>query len=65
MTNRSCLLVSGWRFVAVALLHPLRLVNGRDMRLGPWAIPAWASWLGVLVPGALGASAFRLRPRAT
>lgn len=64
MLARTYLVSSGVLFGFVAALHLLRVVNGWEMVIGPWAFPMAVSWLGTLVPGALSAWAFRLAFRA-
>ena len=63
MNMRTYLLVSATVFGIVALVHAIRLFNGWPAQLGPVSIPLAASWLGVLVPGALSACGFILLRR--
>ncbi len=37
----------------VALAHLLRVVMGVEITVGDWNAPMWASYLGVVIPGAL------------
>ncbi len=60
MNSRSYLLVSGSIFGLLAVLHLLRVMNGWDLVIGSWSAPTWATWLGILLPAALSAWAFRL-----
>ena len=60
---RGYLLTSGIIFGLVAVLHLLRVVNGWPFQVGPWSVPMWSSWLGVLVPAVLCGWAFRLARR--
>jgi len=64
MTFRPYLLISGVIFALVALVHMARVANGWSLQLGPWAIPMWASWCGVVVPATLSALGFRLAARS-
>lgn len=63
MTQRMFNAVAGGIFFLVALLHALRLLLGWDAVIGSWAVPGWFSVLGLLIAGALGASALRLNRR--
>lgn len=60
MRTRPYCLVSGVIFTAVALLHAGRLANGWPFTVGPYDLPAAASWFGVVAAGALALWAFRL-----
>ncbi len=40
-------------FIAVALAHLLRLIDGTEVTIGGWPVPAWASVVGVVVPAAI------------
>ena len=60
MKARPYYLVSGALFALVALVHLLRIVAGWEFVIGDWMAPMWASVLGVLIPGFLATSAFRL-----
>ena len=60
MSSRTYLFISGTVFGVISLLHLLRVINGWDLVLGPWATPMWVSWGGTLVPGFLCIWAFRL-----
>jgi hypothetical protein len=40
-------------FLVVAIIHLLRIIFGWSVEIGGLNIPFWASWLGVLVAGAL------------
>jgi len=63
MKARQYYLVSGTVFALVALTHLLRIVTGWDLVIGDWMAPVWASGLGVLIPGFLATTAFRLARR--
>ena len=64
MKTRAYLMISGSIFGVVAVLHVLRLVNHWPFQLGPWALPLWASWFGVVVSASLCLWAFRLSGKA-
>lgn len=40
-------------FSLVAIAHLLRVVMGVEITVGDWSAPMWASYLGVVIPGAL------------
>ena len=60
MKHKEYCLVSGVLFALVALAHLIRIINGLPVLIGETAVPMYASWIGLLVPGALAAWAFRL-----
>jgi len=45
--------VNATLFGIVALLHLYRSVSGKDLTLGSWVIPLWASIVAVIVLGYL------------
>ena len=45
--------VTATLFIAVAIMHLLRIILGWQVEIGGLSIPFWVSWLGVLVAGAL------------
>lgn len=64
MGHRGYCLVSGALFALVALAHLLRIVNGLSIQVDGVAVPMMVSWIGVLVPAALAAWAFRIARRS-
>ena len=46
-------------FLIVGVLHLLRIIFGWPAQIGGLNIPIWASWLAVLVTGALAWFGFR------
>lgn len=60
MGARPYLFISGFVFGLVALLHLLRLVNGWSAEIAGQSVPAWVSWVGLVVAGALCAWGVRL-----
>lgn len=64
MRNRPYVVVSGIIFGVVAVLHLLRVVNDWKFELGPWSLPMWFSWFGMVGPAILCAWAFRLASRS-
>ena len=51
-------------FLVVAVLHLLRIIFGWAAQIGGLSIPLWASWLGLIVSGALAYFGFRLTLRS-
>ena len=60
MTQRKYIVVSGFIFAVVALIHFLRILNLWDLKLGDWVAPMALSGLGLLVPGFLALVAYKL-----
>lgn len=61
MTQRAFNTAAGTLFLAVAILHALRLFFGWHASIGGWTVPLWVSWAGVAVAGFLAYSAFRTK----
>ena len=59
MTQRAFNTLAGTIFLAVALLHALRLLFGWHASIAGWIVPMWVSWIGVAVAGFLAYSAFK------
>ncbi|MCL6682909.1 TNT domain-containing protein [Sphingomonas alba] len=57
--NRPFTLIAALIFTAMALVHVYRLVRPFEVVVGPCHVPQWASYIGVLVPGALAWLLFR------
>ena len=47
-------------FAVVAAGHALRVVEGWDVMVGPFAIPTWASVVGVIVAGFLAWNGYKM-----
>lgn len=62
-SERNLLTFAGLVFLAVALLHLLRLAFGWSLVLGAFAIPLWLSWLGFFIAGYLSYSSFHFARR--
>jgi hypothetical protein len=52
--------IAGVVFGVYALFHLLRVILGWSAQVSNWAIPVWASALGLLINGALFIWAIRL-----
>jgi hypothetical protein len=50
-------------FLVIAALHLLRIIFGWPAQIGGIDIPLWASWLALVVAGALAYVGFRLNLR--
>lgn len=46
--------VAGSFFILIALLHVVRLFSFFPVQLGSFSVPHQASWIGVVVAGAMG-----------
>lgn len=51
-------------FLVVALVHLLRIIFGWSAQIGGVTIPMWASWLALVVAGALTYFGFRQNVRS-
>lgn len=60
MTQKTFNRIAGAIFLAVAVLHALRLLWGWQAVIGGWAMPHWVSVVALAVSGALVFFAFRL-----
>lgn len=59
MTERTFRKVAGFIFLAIAVLHALRLVFGWEAVIGGWAVPGWVSVVALAAAGALAYLAFK------
>ena len=59
MGHKNYCVASGVLFSLVALAHLLRIVYGVPVQVDEIAIPMFASWIGLIVPGSLALWAFR------
>ena len=57
-------ILTGSLFLIVAALHLLRIIFGWPAVIGGLDIPLWASWLALIVSGALAYFGFRLSASA-
>jgi hypothetical protein len=51
--NRQYARISASLFGAVALLQLVRVINGWSVAINGFAVPLWASWIIIVVTGAL------------
>lgn len=54
MSEKTFFLISGIIFTIVALVHVFRLAQGWAIIIDGWVVPAWVSWIGLIIPGILG-----------
>ena len=59
MNRNTYLTVTATLFLVMAIAHLLRIIFGWPVEVGGLSIPFWASWLAVLVTGALAYFGFR------
>ncbi|MDH3546990.1 MAG: hypothetical protein OEN22_07805 [Gammaproteobacteria bacterium] len=59
MGHKAYCIVSGLFFALVALAHLLRIVYGMSVQVDEYMVPMSASWIAMIVPGALALWAFR------
>ncbi len=48
---------------AAALAHAVRVINGWDLVLGPYAVPQWISVVTVVIAGGLSYALYRCHGR--
>jgi hypothetical protein len=61
MTQTHYLLVSAIIFALIFVVHALRLLYGWSAVIGSWTVPAWLSWIALVVSAFLAYQGFRLR----
>ena len=60
MSQKAFLTTAGIIFSVIGILHLLRAILGWDAIIGSFSIPAWFSWLGIVVAAFLAYNAFSL-----
>ncbi len=60
MNQKTFSLTVGVIFLAIALLHALRIVFGWEAIIGGLAVRKWVSWVALVVAGYLAYEGFRL-----
>lgn len=60
MTYRPYCVVSGVLLLLVALAHLLRILYDMPVLIDDYDVPMIVSWIGLVVPGALGFWAIRI-----
>lgn len=53
--------ITGVIFAIIAVLHGWRLLSGWQVTMGTYAIPVWASVVGLVIAGYLAYSAWNLK----
>jgi len=61
MTQQTFHRMAGTIFLAVAVLHLLRLLFRWEAVIGGWAAPGWMSVVALIVAGYLAYTGFRLK----
>ena len=64
MTIKSFCTLAAAIFALIALLQLLRIVMGWSVTLNGVVVPFWASWVAVIVAGALSSVGFRAGMRS-
>lgn len=65
MAQKSFNLVVGFIFLAIAVLHLLRVVLGWEAAIGGSQVPMWVSVVAVVAAGFLGSFGFTMYRRAS
>jgi len=60
MTKNNFIYLVSVVFLIVGIMHGLRVLNGWEVQIANFAIPVWASYLGVIVAFFLAFQGFRL-----
>jgi len=60
MNQKTFVIVTGFIFSIVALLHLLRIIFSWEAVIAGWIVPAWASWIALAVSTLLAITAFKL-----
>ena len=53
MNRKTYANVTAALFLAMAIMHLLRIIFGWEVQIGGLAIPLWVSWLALPITGAL------------
>jgi hypothetical protein len=61
MSQKTYALVSGLIFLAITVMHALRLLYGWGAVINNWAVPMWLSGAGVVVAGYLAYHGLKMR----
>lgn len=62
-SERKLLMLAGFVFLVVTVVHLLRLALAWNLALGAFEVPLWLSWLGVAIAGYLSYSCFHFALR--
>ena len=60
-TQKQFSLVAGVIFGIVFVLHAMRLVFSWAAKIAQWMVPAWMSWVALVVSSYLAYTGFKLR----
>lgn len=61
MNQRQFSFVASVIFLAIFVLHALRLFFSWEAVIGGWMVPVWVSWIALVVTGYLAYTGFKLR----
>lgn len=61
--SKTYITITAGVFTLIALLHLARIIYGWEAVIGNVEIPMWASWLAVLVAGALALKGWKGREK--
>jgi hypothetical protein len=64
MTTRTFCRLAAAIFALIALLQLIRIVMGWSVTLNGFDVPFWASWIAIIVVGALSFLGFRVARRS-
>ena len=64
MSRKAYFAVTGIIFLAIAILHLLRIIFGWSPVVEGWAVPVWLSWVALVVAGWLGYEGLRFAGKA-
>lgn len=63
MSAKNYAMVSGVIFIALAVLHLLRVALGWEASIGGWDVPEWVSYAAIVVGGYLGYNGWKMGNR--
>lgn len=60
MNSKQYLQITSVIFIAISLLHGLRLYRGWEAVIADWSMPIWLSWLALVIAAFLAISGIKL-----
>lgn len=63
MTKNNFVYVVSSLFLVIGVVHVLRLFGGWEVQIESWVVPAWVSWVAIIVAFLLSFQGFRLVKR--
>lgn len=64
MSRKAYFAITGIIFLAIAIVHLLRISFGWSPVVKGWAVPMWLSWVALVVAGWLGYEGLRFARQA-